>query len=367
MKILFVGDASNLHNCLASALRKMGHQAVVASNGSNWMNTERDINLYRKNNSPIHTLFYLLRLAFSLPKMRGFDIVELVNPIFLNLKPQKVMWIYKYLRKYNKKLVLSALGTDYFYVKTCYEGQALRYNEYFVHNNLTDFARHNKKDTQRWLSPQMKKHTFYLVKDIDGIIACLPEYFVTYAPLYPHKTFFVDIPIDTKSIEPNFIPEEPEKVKFFIGLQKHRMEEKGTDKLLNAAKRICEKYPDKAELKVVSNVPYKEYLKEMESSHVILDQIYSYTPATNALLAMAHGLVAVSGAEPEYYDFIGEKDNQPIINVLPDQNDIYNKLEWIVLNKHLLPKLSRQSRAFVEKHNDNFKVAQQYLKIWEKL
>ena len=245
MKILFVGDASNLHNCLASALRKMGHQAVVASNGSNWMNTERDINLYRKNNSPIHTLFYLLRLAFSLPKMRGFDIVELVNPIFLNLKPQKVMWIYKYLRKYNKKLVLSALGTDYFYVKTCYEGQALRYNEYFVHNNLTDFARHNKKDTQRWLSPQMKKHTFYLVKDIDGIIACLPEYFVTYAPLYPHKTFFVDIPIDTKSIEPNFIPEEPEKVKFFIGLQKHRMEEKGTDKLLNEANRYAKNIPTK--------------------------------------------------------------------------------------------------------------------------
>ncbi len=367
MKILFVGDASNLHNCLASALRKMGHQVVVASNGSNWMNTDRDINLYRKNNKPIPTFFYLLRLALALPKMRGFDIVELVNPIFLTLRPPKVMQIYKYLRKYNKKLVLSALGTDYFYVKTCYEGQALRYNEYFVNNNLTDYAKHNKKETKQWLSPQMKSHTSSLVKNIDGIIACLPEYFVSYAPLYPHKTFFADIPIDTQSIQPNIIIEEPKKVKFFIGLQKNRMEEKGTDKLLYAAKQICNKYPDKAELKIVSNIPYKEYLKEMASSHVILDQIYSYTPATNALLAMAHGLIAVSGAEPEYYDFIGEKENHPIINVLPDENDIYNKLEWIVQNKHLLPKLSQQSRAFVEKHNNNFKIAQQYLEIWKKL
>lgn len=367
MKILFVGDYSNLHNCLASALQQMGHQAVVASNGSNWMNTERDINLYRKSNNPVHTFIYLLQLALALPKMRGFDIVELINPIFLSLRPNKVMWIYKYLRKHNKKIVLSAAGTDYYYVKSCYEGQTLRYNEYFVDNNLTDFAKHHKKKTQLWLTPQMKSHTTFLAKNLDAIIACLPEYFATYFPLYPHKTFFVGIPIDTQSIKPQFITQEPKKVRFFLGFHKNRMEEKGTDKLLKAANEICSKYPDKAELKVVSNVPYKEYLKEMESSHVILDQIYSYTPATNALLAMAHGLVAVSGAEPEYYDFIGEKDNQPIINVLPDQNDIYNKLEWIVLNKHLLPKLSRQSRTFVEKHNDKFKMAQQYLKIWEKL
>ena len=39
MKILFVGDASNMHNCLAQAMRDLGHTAVVASNGSHWMDT----------------------------------------------------------------------------------------------------------------------------------------------------------------------------------------------------------------------------------------------------------------------------------------------------------------------------------------
>ena len=47
MKILFVGDASNMHNCLAQALRNLGHIAVVASNGSHWMDTARDIDLSR--------------------------------------------------------------------------------------------------------------------------------------------------------------------------------------------------------------------------------------------------------------------------------------------------------------------------------
>ena len=48
MKILFAGDASNMHNCLAQQLRKMGHEATVASDGSRWMDTHRDIDLKRR-------------------------------------------------------------------------------------------------------------------------------------------------------------------------------------------------------------------------------------------------------------------------------------------------------------------------------
>ena len=83
---------------------------------------------------------------------------------------------------------------------------------------------------------------------------------------------------------------------------------------------------------------------------------------------MARGLVAVSGAEPEYYDLIGEHDNQPIINVSPlIEGDIDAKLEWLVQNKQLLPDLSRHSREFVEKHNEAHVVAQRHLKFYNKL
>ena len=83
---------------------------------------------------------------------------------------------------------------------------------------------------------------------------------------------------------------------------------------------------------------------------------------------MARGLVAVSGAEPEYYDLIGEHDNQPIINVSPlIEGDIDAKLEWLVQNKHLIPDLSRRSREFVEKHNEAHVVAQRHLKFYNKL
>ena len=82
MKILFVGDASNMHHCLAQQLRKMGHHAIVASNGSGWMNTSRDIDL-RRNPGKIGAVQYVAKLLTNLHKMRGFDIVELSNPDFL--------------------------------------------------------------------------------------------------------------------------------------------------------------------------------------------------------------------------------------------------------------------------------------------
>ena len=73
--------------------------------------------------------------------------------------------------------------------------------------------------------------------------------------------------------------------------------------------------------------------------------------------------LAVSGAEPEYYDFIGEQENRPIINFSPlDGGDIEQKLEWIVANKSRLPELSRRSVEFVAKHNDSRVVAQRHLK-----
>ena len=54
MKILLLGDASNYHVALAKGLRTLGHDVTVASNGSKWMKTPRDIDLYR-HRSEEHT------------------------------------------------------------------------------------------------------------------------------------------------------------------------------------------------------------------------------------------------------------------------------------------------------------------------
>ena len=370
MKILFVGDASNMHNCLAQALRDMGHTAVVAGNGSHWMNTHRDIDLSR-GMGKLGAIKYVLDIARALPRMRGFDVVETCGSIFLDLKPGKVRHIFNFLKSHNRSIVMSALGTDYTYYTACHDRHTYRYSDYMVGDTPSPYALSQEAvahHQENWKLPLMREHSNHITGHIDGAIACLWEYYACYKPILGNRLGYGGIPIDLTDVEPRILTEEPQHVKFFIGIQRDRNILKGTDRLLDAARRIVDRHPTLCELEVVENLPYNDYVERLSHSHVLLDQLYSYTPATNAMLAMARGLVAVSGAEPEFYDLIGEHDNKPIINVSPlIEQDIDHKLEWIVKNKHLLPSLSLKSRQFIEKHNEAHIVAQRYVDFWEKI
>lgn len=368
MKILFVGDGSNYHNTLACALREMGHEAVVVSDGSRWMNTGRDVNLAR-HPGKLGAVRYVLDVLRLLPSMRGYDVVHIVNPIFIHLRPEKVRLVFDYLKRHNRHIFLSAIGTDYEYVRACYDGHTFRYSDYLIGDKVSPYMLSAESAGQdNWRQPFMARHSQHVIDNIDGIMACLYEYYVAYANVAPEKLCYGGIPIDTRKIVPHIMEDEPAKVRFFLGIQRDRTLLKGTDRLLAALKRVYERHPDKCEMCVVENLPYDEYVARMKSSHVLLDQIYSYTPATNALIAMARGLVAVSGAEPEYYQLIGEQDNHPIINALPYSDDeLMNTLENVVKHRDRLPQLSRQSREFVEKHNDSRIVAQRHIDFWNKM
>lgn len=370
MKILFAGDASNMHNCLAQELRRMGHEATVASDGSRWMDTHRDINLVRRPGK-LGALKYLMDIKRALPLMKDYDIVEIASPIFLRLKPHRVARVFDYLKANNRRIVLSALATDMVYYDACHDGHTYRYSDYMLGDEPSPYVGSSEYIAQQqdnWKQPFMREHSDHILAGIDGVVACLYEYYAAYKPLLGGRVAYAGLPIDTQSLEFRPLNEPPQKVRLFIGIQRDRHVIKGTDRLLAAMKRVHDRYPAITELEVVENLPYSEYTRRMRESHVIVDQLYSYTPATNALIGMAQGLVAVSGAEPEFYDFIGEQANRPIINVSPlEEGDIDHKLSWLVENRDQLPQMSRASRAFVEKHNAASVVAQRYLDFWSTL
>ncbi len=370
MKILFAGDASNMHNCLAQELRRMGHEATVASDGSRWMDTRRDINLLRRPGM-IGSLRYLWDVKRALPMMTGYDIVQIASPIFLRLRPHRIAKVFDYLKAHNTHMVLSALATDMVYYDACHDGHTYRYSDYMLGDEPSPYVGSSEYVAQQqdnWRQPFMRRHSDHILAGIDGVVACLYEYYVAYKPLMGDRVAYAGLPIDTESLSFRPLNDVPDKVRLFIGIQRDRHVVKGTDRLLAAMKRVHDRYPGITELEVVENLPYDEYTRRMRGCHVILDQLYSYTPATNALIAMAQGLVAVSGAEPEYYDLIGEKANKPIINVSPlVEGDIDRKLSWLVEHRDQLPQMARASRAFVEKHNAAPIVARRYLDFWKTL
>ena len=107
MKILLLGEYSNVHATLAEGLRALGHQVTVASNGDFWKNYPRDIDLAR---TPNHWggIRLIAKLATLLPSFRGYDVVQLINPMFLELKAERILPIYRYLRRH----AISATATS---------------------------------------------------------------------------------------------------------------------------------------------------------------------------------------------------------------------------------------------------------------
>lgn len=362
MKILLIGECSNIHWTLAEGLRTLGHEVTVASDGSRWMDNNRDIDISRKGYDIGNTIKYLYKITKNLSKFKGYDVVQIKNPIFLDLKVEKNRSFYHFLQKNNKRIFLGAFGSDTYWIKSCLDNKTFRYSDYYIgKERLSIPVAENIKN--EWIGTKKEQLNKEIAESCDGIISCLYEYYVSYLPYYKDKLTFIPEPINTN--ETAFVQRGAnDKVRFFIGIQKERSQLKGTDILYKVLQEVCKRYPNDTEIKMVESVPYHEYLKTMNESDVMLDQLYSYTPAMNAFAAMAQGLVVVGGGEPEGYDILNENNLRPVINVIPDEKDIFDKLEWIILNKERIAELSLQSRQFVEKHHDYIKVAQKYIDFW---
>ena len=127
------------------------------------------------------------------------------------------------------------------------------------------------------------------------------------------------------------------------------------------------KYPDRMELQIANGVPFAQYQQMIESSDAILDQLYSYTPAMNGLLAMSKGIINIGGGEPENYEILGEKELRPIINVQPNYDSCFEEIERLVLHPELIPLLKQQSIEYIRRYHDYKKVARRYLDFYNTL
>lgn len=363
MKILLIGEYSRLHLTLAEGLRKLGHTVTVASDGDGFKNYSRDIDISRRSSAISDTAISLVKTAQAFRQFKGYDIVQINNPCFT---PQNVIvnkQLYKYLRKHNPKVFLGAFGEDAIWMRASLNKNLFRYSEFQIDNKPINSGILESME-KKWLNNKTEQFNRYIADTADGIIACLYEYYTAYKNDYQAKSVYIPLPINTDRLSYKPLNNTPQKISFFIGINKDRSQFKGTDILEKALIRLKEHYPNEIVIKRAESISYDTYNEMMEEAHVVLDQLYSYTPAMNALTAMASGKIVISGGEPEMYELLGEKQNHPIINVYPNEDDVFNKLEHLINHKHLLPHLSASSRLFIEKHHSYTEIAKQYLSFW---
>ncbi len=367
MRILLLGDYSNVHATLAEGLNALGHECVVASDGDHWKDYRRDIDLKRGFGLRGNVSF-LWRLMKALPSFRGYDVVQLINPIFLELKAERIAPFYRYLRKHNGKVVMAAFGMDHYWVDVNTNKRPLRYSDFNFGDSIrTDLEA--KRFSDEWTGTAKESLNKYIAKDCDGIVAGLYEYWATYdaVPELRDKMQFIPFPIKMPDEQAVNTSRVPRPLKIFVGISKDRSAYKGTDIMLAAARAVGEKHPGMIDIQVAEGVPFEQYKRMLDGSDAILDQLYSYTPAMNSLLAMSKGIINIGGGEPENYDILNERELRPIINVEPTFESCFKEIEKLTLNPERIPLLKQQSIEYVKRHHDYVKVARQYVSFYESL
>ncbi|MDE6552986.1 MAG: hypothetical protein K2K98_08525 [Muribaculaceae bacterium] len=367
MKILMLGDYSNLHACLAKELRKRGHDVTLVSDRGVYMQTDADIELRRKPGI-LGSIRYLYKVMAILPSWSGYDVVQLINPQFLELKPGKLRMIYDILKKNNKSVFLTLCGDDHFFVKDCVDSDLFRFSEFRIGKENTPMVKCDPARERGWLIKDHADYTAHLYDTVDGAMAILPEYDMSARMHMDHdKLVFTNLPIELDSLQYKPLTIDG-PIRILIGIREKMEIQKGTMYLLEICKELEQEMQGKCEVRTARNLSLSDYMGELRDSHIVIDQLYSYSPATNALQTMAVGRISASGGQPEYYDYCDESIHPVFcLSPLEDRTTIKERLRALIEDKEDLYRRSKEGRKLVERHNDVRKIAGIFESHWKKI
>src|SRR5690606_5362875 len=190
MKILFIGEYSRLHNSLKEALVKLGHEVKIVGNGDgfkgfpvdynidarwskSWLNPLRQI-IFRLFKYDFAKIEYGIRFFFLLPKLKNYDVVQLVSETPIQTSLGFELLLLKRLRAQNRKMFALCSGTDYLFMKAVVD-KKYRYSlfdEYQKNPSTLEEYRH----VLEHLTPKSKTHHECLLPLIEGIIATDIDY-----------------------------------------------------------------------------------------------------------------------------------------------------------------------------------------------
>lgn len=371
MKILLLGDASNYHATLAKALKAKGHDVTLASDRGKWLLTPCDIDLSRKPGRLSGALLYGRLLTTLASKLKGYDVVQFVSPGFVSLKPGRLEELLRRLRRDNGSLYLTVLGYDTSVVSNLAGPKpALAYSEWQIDGKLQPWRFTDEADYDMWMAPRLREYNEVFYNTVDGALTALYEYHRIMQAEHPELPLgYAGIPVDTASLPaPSLRPGKEGKIRMLYTCRRGRELEKGGHELHDMLRRINAEFPDSTELIAPQNMPFSDFVRILASADIVSDQMYSYTPGTTALMAMAMGAVPLSGGESEYYRFIGEPCDavRPIFN--PDPRDLegtYRRLRSLVMHADELRHMSAAAPGFVARHNEASVVADRFIAFWE--
>ncbi|TXE15602.1 glycosyltransferase [Psychroserpens burtonensis] len=377
MKILLIGEYSRLHNSLKEGLVELNHEVLLIGDRDGFKNYDVDITIGSKifNNSFWHPITKLILritsinlIAFEnafrfykiLHRLKGYDVVQLINEGVLKTYPKFEIFLIKKLIQYNKSVFLLSCGIDYVSVKYAFD----KNYRYSILTPLQEDEKHRPyyKHILNKLKSSHKKLHQYLYENVNGVISSDIDYHLPHIGVDAYRGMIPN-PINTHKIDFKTLSIS-DKIIIFHGINTSGYIKKGNVFFDKALEIIKKKYTNKVDIIRTENIPYKEYIKLYDTCHIFLDQVYAYDQGYNALEAMSKGKVVFTGAEQQWLDYYNIKENTIAINALPNVIELVDKLSWLIEHPKSIIEIGNNARNFIEKEHDYIKITQKYVETW---
>jgi len=379
MKILLIGEYSNLHNSLKQGLVKNGYNVVLLGNGDGFKNYDADILIKssffekkflkiiakivdRLTGISLNEIEFFIRSLFKIKALKDFDVVQLINERAFKTSPWMEKILLKQLVKNNKKIFLLACGVDN--VSLTYANE-----KKFRYSILTPYFENSSqkkeyKQTLKYLSPGYLRLSKYVKNIVSGIISSDLDYHIPYKGIEKYLGMIPN-PINIDKLK-NPYPIKRSRIYILHAINSKNKIKKGNKIFEKSLLIIEKKYSDKIKVITTIDNSYSSHIKNVENCDILLDQVYAYDQGYNALEAMALGKVVFTGAEVEWAEYYKIKENMVAINALPDVSKIVDKLSWLIENPIHLKNISMNARKFIEIHHNYKSIALKYIANWKK-
>ena len=377
MRILLVGEYSRLHNSLKEGLLKIGHEVKIVGTGDDFKNFPVDFSIdsvwfnnylflkfckkaaFRLFKIDLRKVERAIRFYLFLPKLKNFDVVQLINSDAIETFSEWEIYLYKKLFKQNDKVFLLICGEETPVIDVLLKNN-LKYSiltPLFKNSNLKEKYFHTLNYTFK-----KKRKVYDYIKSIAAKIMVSDLDYKIPMEQTETKCCFIPNPVNVDKTQ---CIENPinDKIIIFHGKNKYGFVKKGSVYFEAALEEIKLKYGDKIEIVLVNSLPYIEYEKLLNQAHIVLDQVYSFDQGYNALEAMAKGKVVFTGAEIEFYKQYN-LTRKVAINALDNVNYLVEELSDLIDNPKQIIEIGQNARAFIENEHNYIEIAKKYIEIW---
>jgi hypothetical protein len=357
MKILLLGDFSSVQYNLKKGLEILGHNVTLISKGDGFKKIGTDIKVYTRSASENKFAGAFKEIGHQLiinNKIRNFDIVQTASSVFFHNRIDD--FLFPKIFENNNRTILLNTACSFPYNQYV---RKLKYSpcaECKKNDLINESCMHEEKNAQKKEYDRYEKY--------NAVVSTHFEYFNSFNETpFKNKNHFIPVPIILENFE--YIHSNLEgKLNIYYG--EIRKGFKGGKYIEEALEKLrSSNYSKYFNIITTKHLSYSQYINVIQNCHILIDQASSYSYGVNALNGLAYGKVVLSGSESEATALLTEDQSKnPIVNISPSAEDIYEKLIWLLDNKSQINNIGLRGREFIEEFHSLEKVAKKYENLY---